>query len=126
MWKFSFYLTCALLVLFVTVNSHKAFSLCAWYDLVCQFQSKNDTSDLDSNVTITNTKNPTDPSIMQSASTQDLKQQPSNCDPSYPDFCIPSPPPDLNCADIPQKRFTVTGSDPHGFDRDGDGIGCES
>jgi hypothetical protein len=50
----------------------------------------------------------------------------SNCDPSYPDVCIPSPPPDLNCGDIPQKRFTVTGSDPHGFDRDGDGIGCES
>lgn len=50
----------------------------------------------------------------------------SNCDPSYPDFCIAPPPPDLNCPDIPQKRFTVSGSDPHGFDRDGDGIGCES
>jgi hypothetical protein len=50
----------------------------------------------------------------------------SNCDPSYPDFCIPSPPPDLNCADISQKRFTVSGSDPHGFDRDNDGVGCES
>ena len=50
----------------------------------------------------------------------------SNCDPSYPDFCIPSPPPDLNCPDIGKKRFTVTGSDPHGFDRDGDGVGCES
>ena len=50
----------------------------------------------------------------------------SNCDPSYPDFCIASPPPDLNCADISQKRFTVLGSDPHGFDRDNDGVGCES
>lgn len=50
----------------------------------------------------------------------------SNCDSSYPDFCIPSPPPDLNCGDISQKRFTVSGSDPHGFDRDGDGVGCES
>lgn len=49
-----------------------------------------------------------------------------NCDASYPDFCIPSPPPNLNCPDIPQKRFTVTGPDPHGFDRDNDGIGCES
>ena len=49
-----------------------------------------------------------------------------NCDPSYPDFCIPSPPPDLNCGDIPQKRFTVIGSDPHRFDGDKDGIGCES
>ncbi len=50
----------------------------------------------------------------------------SNCDASYPDFCIAPPPPNLNCPDIPQKRFTVTGSDPHGFDRDNDGIGCES
>jgi cytoskeletal protein RodZ len=50
----------------------------------------------------------------------------ANCDPSYPDFCIPSPPPDLDCPDVSGKRFTVSGSDPHGFDRDGDGVGCES
>lgn len=49
-----------------------------------------------------------------------------NCDPSYPDVCIPPPPPDLNCGDISFRRFRVVGSDPHGFDRDGDGIGCES
>ena len=49
-----------------------------------------------------------------------------DCDSSYPDFCIASPPPNLNCPDISQKRFTVTGSDPHGFDRDNDGVGCES
>ena len=49
----------------------------------------------------------------------------NDCDSSYPDFCIPPPPPNLNCPDIPQKRFTVTGSDPHGFDRDNDGVGCE-
>ena len=49
-----------------------------------------------------------------------------NCDPSYPDVCIPPPPPDLNCGDISHRRFTVVGSDPHGFDGDNDGIGCES
>jgi hypothetical protein len=49
-----------------------------------------------------------------------------NCDPSYPDICIKSPPPDLNCPDIPNKNFKVIGSDPHGFDRDNDGMGCES
>jgi hypothetical protein len=49
-----------------------------------------------------------------------------NCDPSYPTVCIKSPPPNLNCPDIPHKNFQVTGSDPHGFDRDNDGIGCES
>jgi len=49
-----------------------------------------------------------------------------SCDPSYPDFCIPPPPPDLDCKDIPQKKFTVLQPDPHRFDGDKDGIGCES
>ena len=48
----------------------------------------------------------------------------SGCDPSYPDFCIPPPPPLLNC-DTQQKNFTVLPPDPHGFDRDEDGIGCD-
>ena len=59
-------------------------------------------------------------------STSQSQSSTSNCDPSYPDFCIPSSPPDLDCKDIPQKRFTVLQPDPHGFDRDNDGIGCES
>jgi micrococcal nuclease len=50
----------------------------------------------------------------------------SDCDPAYPDFCIPPPPPDLDCGDIPQKNFRVLSPDPHRFDRDNDGIGCES
>lgn len=48
-----------------------------------------------------------------------------NCDPAYPDVCIPPPPPDLNCKDIPYKRFRVLPPDPHRFDGDRDGIGCE-
>ena len=52
-------------------------------------------------------------------------QQQNNCDPSYPDFCIPKNSSDLNCRDITQRRFKVLPPDPHGFDRDGDGIGCE-
>jgi micrococcal nuclease len=53
--------------------------------------------------------------------------RPSNCDAAYPDFCIPSPPPDLDCKDVaPHKRFRVLPPDPHHFDGDGDGIGCES
>lgn len=47
------------------------------------------------------------------------------CDPSYPDVCIPPPPPDLDCRDVPYRRFRVTGGDPHRFDGDRDGIGCE-
>jgi hypothetical protein len=51
----------------------------------------------------------------------------SECDASYPDVCIPSPPPELSCDDegIPEN-FEVSGSDPHGFDADNDGRGCES
>lgn len=47
------------------------------------------------------------------------------CDPSYPDVCIPPPPPDLDCRDIPYRRFRVLPPDPHRLDGDGDGIGCE-
>ncbi len=51
---------------------------------------------------------------------------PRNCDPAYPDVCIPPPPPDLDCADIPYRNFRVLPPDPHRFDGDHDGIGCES
>jgi hypothetical protein len=55
-------------------------------------------------------------------------RQPSqqDCDPSYPEACIASPPPDLNCGDISATNLKVLPPDPHGFDRDRDGIGCES
>lgn len=49
----------------------------------------------------------------------------NNCDKSYPDVCIPPYPPDLDCGEISYKKFRVVGSDPHGFDGDKDGIGCE-
>jgi micrococcal nuclease len=52
--------------------------------------------------------------------------QEANCDPSYPSVCIPLYPPDLNCGDVSDKRFEVLPPDPHGFDNDGDGVGCES
>ena len=35
-------------------------------------------------------------------------------------------PPDLDCGEIPHRRFNVLAPDPHGFDRDKDGVGCES
>jgi micrococcal nuclease len=54
----------------------------------------------------------------------------TNCAPSYPDVCIPPPPPDLDCGQIPYRNFRVIYNvpfpDPHRFDGDRDGIGCES
>jgi hypothetical protein len=47
------------------------------------------------------------------------------CEPSYPTVCIPPPPPDLDCGDIPYRNFVVRPPDPHRLDQDGDGIGCE-
>jgi micrococcal nuclease len=49
----------------------------------------------------------------------------SGCEPSYPDVCIPPSPPDLDCGDVADRRFTVLPPDPHRFDGDYDGIGCE-
>ena len=49
-----------------------------------------------------------------------------NCDPSYPDVCIASALPGMKCDDIADKDFKVLPPDPQGFDRDGDGVGCET
>jgi len=49
-----------------------------------------------------------------------------NCDPAYPGVCIPPAPPDLDCPDVTYRNFQVLPPDPHHFDRDGDGLGCEN
>jgi micrococcal nuclease len=46
------------------------------------------------------------------------------CDPGY-DPCVPPYPPDIDCGDV-DGPVRVLGDDPHGFDADGDGIGCDS
>ena len=61
-----------------------------------------------------------------SESTPPVKPAEENsCDPSYPTVCIAPYPPDLNCIDIPYSNFQVFQPDPHGFDADFDGVGCE-
>lgn len=50
----------------------------------------------------------------------------SQCDSSYPDVCISPYPPDLDCKGISYKNFRVLPPDPHGFDYDKNGIGCET
>jgi micrococcal nuclease len=47
-----------------------------------------------------------------------------DCDPGY-DPCVPPYPPDLDCDDV-DGPIRITGDDPHGFDADGDGVGCDS
>lgn len=50
------------------------------------------------------------------------------CSPAYPDFCIPPPPPDVNCnSQVIGGRtgFTARPPDPHRLDQDGNGIACE-
>ncbi len=45
------------------------------------------------------------------------------CAPGYSP-CVPVYPPDVDCADV-NGPVTVTGTDPHGLDADGDGTACE-
>lgn len=54
-----------------------------------------------------------------------LVPRPAWCEPAYPTICVPSPPPDLDCPEISFQNFQVLPPDPHGFDADGDGRGCE-
>ena len=51
--------------------------------------------------------------------------QGQQCDSSYPDICIPPNSVDLNCPDIPYRRFRVIPPEPHGVDRDRNGVGCK-
>ncbi|GEM_PF-1447756 len=60
----------------------------------------------------------------QPTQTQQVQSQ-NQCDSSYPSVCIPPYPPDLDCGEIQYSNFRVVQPDPHGFDRDIDGIGCE-
>lgn len=64
------------------------------------------------------------------AAVEQIEQQgpgAGTCDPSYPDVCIPpiEVTGDLDCGQISERRFRVVPPDPHGFDGDADGIGCE-
>jgi micrococcal nuclease len=71
----------------------------------------------------TQTTNPTTTTTPSPVSTPTSA---TNCSPSYPDVCIPPAPPDLNCKDITYRNFRVLPPDPHRFDGNKDGVGCES
>ncbi len=60
------------------------------------------------------------------ATSKDDENKERECDISYPNVCIHPAPPDLDCGEINNRNFKVLSADPHGFDGDGDGIGCDS
>jgi Flp pilus assembly pilin Flp len=63
----------------------------------------------------------------KSSSPGTLTPPAATCDPNYSGACIPPYPPDLDCSDLASlgiDQVTIVGSDPHGLDPDGDGIGC--
>lgn len=105
---------------FSTVNLNTS-DLCTTYLLDSENNARNSRVGIWSIPTSTPTLKPTSIKIMPTST----KASAMNCHPSYPDVCIPYPPPDLDCPDIPFRRFRVFPPDPHGFDGDNDGIGCE-
>ena len=74
-------------------------------------------------------QNDTRSEIVTNASQSSISESKSNstegCDSSYPEICITTYSAKLICADIPFRNFTVLLPDTHGFDSDGDGLGCE-
>ena len=57
---------------------------------------------------------------------EEMPEEETSCDSSYPNLCIAPPPPTLACDDVEATNFEVQSPDPHGFDVDNDGIGCET
>lgn len=74
-------------------------------------------------------QNHTNPQLMANETQIPISRSDSNstegCDTSYPEICITTYSAKLICADIPFRNFKVLLPDPHGFDSDGNGIGCE-
>ena len=73
---------------------------------------------------------PTAQNIQASPTNQPVN---SNCEPAYPDVCIPKGSADYDCAggsgngpNYIKGPITVLSPDPYDLDRDHDGIGCEN
>lgn len=73
------------------------------------------------------TSTPTTPTPIYTLTAIALASTKSVCLLAYPDFCI-SPDIRLGCTALRgqgKQDFTVLPPDPYGYDKDGDGIGCE-
>src|SRR5215207_3859313 len=71
-------------------------------------------------------RNQTDtPAVAEELPLVEVTPEPAGeCDPAYPDLCIPPGSEDLDCAAIDEQDFSVLPPDPHGFDGNGDGVEC--
>ena len=107
------------------VREAAAFARAHGYGLwsACQTDASGDTDDLGGSQGIVAA--PTAPSGPVQSLPAPASGLGGSCDPSYPDVCIPPYPPDLDCGEIGFRRFAVLPPDPHQFDGDHDGIGCE-
>ena len=65
-------------------------------------------------------------SLLTNLSYSHSANQTGKCDSAYPEACLKSPPPNLNCPDIPNTDFKFLPPDPHGSDRDENGRGCKT
>ena len=78
---------------------------------------------------VNHNQNQTKPQLLANETQTPISRSDSNstegCDSSYPEICITKYSAKLICADIPFRNFKVLLPDPHGFDSDGDGVGCE-
>jgi hypothetical protein len=54
-----------------------------------------------------NTYNDNNIATSKGESDNTLEEAVSSCDSSYPNLCIPPPPPDLDCKDVKESNFTV-------------------
>jgi PASTA domain-containing protein len=66
------------------------------------------------------------PPVTAPPTTEPAPPPQNDCDPAYPNDCLPPPPPDLDCADIGHRvEVDHQYGDPHRLDADGDGVGCD-
>lgn len=92
-------------------------------------QDSTESEDAETNELSTANTAPTTPSVISPEATASITEPgatalSANCDSNYTP-CVPVSASDLDCGDI-ATSVQVIGVDVHRFDRDGDGIGCDS
>jgi micrococcal nuclease len=95
----------------------------------CQTDAKGDTNELGGVETEpTPDEQPPLTPVPQQTEVADPAGGAAGCDLSYPDLCVPPPPPDLDCRYVYDQGFrhiVVLPPDPHNLDGTRDGVACE-